>query len=506
MEESSKKPIAFIPTPKEIASLMVSLITKSKTDSILDPGCGKGIFIECLKEQNFTNITGVELNKELYNFCKNKLSQSIIINHDFLDLSENNKFDVIIGNPPYTHYNSLPTSMKEKVYSITKTRETDIYYAFIIKAVKLLKDEGELIFIVPYSFFYNTFAKTVREILAKNGFFEVIIDLDEVNLFEGELPETIIFKFKKVKEKRDTIILKIKTRLAKPARVSEKALESLEKGRENELFSYFLKKFNYKSETWSTFPDIDVSFFNKLSELAFVGVGMVSGYDKAFRPEEKTIKLLNDEEQKRVFPFVKGENCKGYFIQGCVYYFLPDSSINSEEELSKKYPNFYSIILSSKENMIKRYLPKNRKWFHWQALRNYETYRKRLDAPKIFVPTLDRSKINRFSLTYEKFFPSGDVITIIPYKDVDPFFLLGYLNSDFFRRYYFSYGGKRGNRVSYTQRLLSNAKIPKFSEKIRKIISSESKKIFNQKSFQDCREKIEKTILKSFEENLFDSV
>ncbi len=46
--------IAFVQTPKDIAKLMISLISENKkiqkNISILDTGCGKGIFLKGLQE------------------------------------------------------------------------------------------------------------------------------------------------------------------------------------------------------------------------------------------------------------------------------------------------------------------------------------------------------------------------------------------------------------------------------------------------------------------------
>lgn len=60
--------------------------------------------------------------------------------------------------------------------------------------------------------------------------------------------------------------------------------------------------------------------------------------------------------------------------------------------------------------------------------------------------------------------PSGDVLFIQPEDDIDTYFLLGYLNSEFFRRYYLVKGGRRGRRISFTQRLIENVEIPLFSK------------------------------------------
>ena len=78
---------------------------------------------------------------------------------DFLTYSFNEKFDLIIGNPPYIHFNQIPAQIQNNVRKIIKTSEGDIYYAFIIRSIQLLKNGGELIYIVPYSFFITLMQK-----------------------------------------------------------------------------------------------------------------------------------------------------------------------------------------------------------------------------------------------------------------------------------------------------------------------------------------------------------
>ena len=157
-----------------------------------------------------------------------------------------------IGNPPYSHYNSLPFNIREKVFTISKSRESDIYYAFIIKSINLLKEDGELIYIVPYSFFYNTFAKYVREKIITNGYFELVIDLDEVRLFEGENPETIIFRFRKSKLKPsdNTLYLQLKGKKASISQIFSQVSVALKKQESNETFHYHKKKMSLQLTTY----------------------------------------------------------------------------------------------------------------------------------------------------------------------------------------------------------------------------------------------------------------
>ena len=101
------------------------------------------------------------------------------------------------------------------------------------------------------------------------------------------------------------------------------------------------------------------------------------------------------------------------------------------------------------------------------ALRNYNFLVSNLNKKRIYVPVLDRRPYNRFSLGEENLLPSGDVVFIQPYNQDDVWFLLGFLNSTFFKNYYRSNGGRRGGRVAFTQKLLEQAKIPLFSAKIK---------------------------------------
>ncbi|MEO0138837.1 MAG: N-6 DNA methylase [candidate division WOR-3 bacterium] len=462
--------IGFVETPIELARLMVELSTVPKDAPVLDTGCGRGVFLQALREKGYKNVYGIELDKGLYDYCRQRFGEDFtIIAGDFLTYDFGQRFDLIIGNPPYVHFNRLPIKMANVVRDIIKTAEGDIYYAFIIRAISLLNWGGELIYIVPYHFFYNTYAKSVREALLRYGKIEIIIDLDEVRLFDKENPETVIFKFKKGKflpSSERIKLLKVKTRKTNASEIYQKAIDSLKKGKSNELFDFHEIPHFLNPEPWSSFA-FDIPEFPsvKLKDIAKVGVGLVSGFDEAFIIKGDV--KLNPEELELVKRFVKAKNCKRFIVDGYENYILIDDTIRDENEFKSKYPNVYRKILPFKEKMLKRYLPKGKKWFQWQALRNYGFLRGNPNKKRIYVPTLDRKPYNRFSLGDENLLPAGDVLFIQPYNEEDLYFLLGYLNGEFFRMYYLSRGGRRGGRVSFTQKLLENSEIPLFSPDVK---------------------------------------
>ena len=79
--------ISFVETPKEIAELMIKLSTIPKNGLVLDTGCGKGVFLEALKEFGYKNCVGIEIDKELYSHCKAKFDEFKIILGELLSVS-----------------------------------------------------------------------------------------------------------------------------------------------------------------------------------------------------------------------------------------------------------------------------------------------------------------------------------------------------------------------------------------------------------------------------------
>jgi adenine-specific DNA-methyltransferase len=395
----------------------------------------------------------------------------------------------------------LPKQISENVRKIIGTSEGDIYYAFIIKSINLLKEGGELIYIVPYHFFYNTYAKIVREHILKNGKIELVIDLDEIHLFKGENPETIIFKFKKgfFNLSREKIkILNIKVKKITPSEIMITADETLNNKSSNKIWNY--KEINHFTTPaiWSSYLPSSISQSPqfpsvKLNQIAKVGVGPVSGFDKAFLISEDEFLKLEENEKALVKKFVKAKNCIRFITQGYHYYILIEDKMN-EDGLRSEYPNIYSKLSKFKNALSNRYLPEGKKWFHWQALRNYNFLTSNLLKKRIYVPALDRKPYNRFSLGEENLLPSSDVIFIQPYKEDDVLFLLGFLNSQFFRDYYLSNGGRRGGRVAFTQRILEEIRIPLFSTDEKEKIKNITKEIIDKLKKGENTEKEEKKI------------
>lgn len=193
-------------TPCFVVSDMIKLIKNQ--GSILEPSAGDGAFSLKLNSKQITSIEYDEKFATKHNF----------INSDFFSYSLDNKFDTIIGNPPYIRYQDIKNDTKELLsnslfnkngidYSLFDNR-SNLSLFFIYKSILHLKDKGELIFITPRDFLKATSAIKLNEFIFKNGTITDIIELGDKKIFKDAQPNTIIWRFEKNNFKRMTSIQK----------------------------------------------------------------------------------------------------------------------------------------------------------------------------------------------------------------------------------------------------------------------------------------------------------
>jgi adenine-specific DNA-methyltransferase len=184
-----KKDYGMFFTPERIVDFMVNLIdvkyTAKKDIAILEPACGLAQFLMGIKRNRpalfkQAKLFGVEINRDVINYLTtlNTDNNIKIIKDDYLLWQPELSFDLVIGNPPYgipslsKHYTiKVDPATKERYKSLYETwyGKYNVYGAFIEKSIKLLKPEGQLIFIVPPTFMILDEFKKLRTFLPQNG-------------------------------------------------------------------------------------------------------------------------------------------------------------------------------------------------------------------------------------------------------------------------------------------------------------------------------------------------
>jgi len=111
---------------------------------------------------------------------------------------ERRGFDAVIGNPPYIRINRLvdvyPKEARfiQAAYPSASFGKVDIYVPFVERGFWLLSGRGRLGFIVPNKFIRSEYGRRIREILAKAGAVESILDFGHAQVFPGATTYTCL--------------------------------------------------------------------------------------------------------------------------------------------------------------------------------------------------------------------------------------------------------------------------------------------------------------------------
>jgi len=157
---------------------------------ILEPSFGIGNFIKVLNRRGFYNIDGCEIDETLTDEPK-----------DFFDYPIDKKYDLIIGNPPFTKYNIKESYYYPKNYmksfcplfeylpsKLLNREKEKIENVFILKSLKHLKDKDSTIaFILPISFFIKNKNKSIKKEILSN-FSTIIIYQNTEVWFNYNIP------------------------------------------------------------------------------------------------------------------------------------------------------------------------------------------------------------------------------------------------------------------------------------------------------------------------------
>lgn len=180
-------------TPTSIVSEMLML--RKNEGRILEPSCGNGAFFN-----QIPNCVGIEIDP---NHCPKSA-----LNIDFFDYPTSEKFDTIIGNPPYVRYQDIDETTKRKLKSPLFDERSNLYLFFIEKCILHLNVGGELIFITPRDFLKATSSIRLNQFIYENGTITDVIDLGDSRVFKGFNPNCIIFRFEKGNFSRKTNVSK----------------------------------------------------------------------------------------------------------------------------------------------------------------------------------------------------------------------------------------------------------------------------------------------------------
>ena len=500
-ESSSNRTIGQIFTPKYIAEFMVkNIIRVLKThcydshDSlklnelkVLEPATGQGIFLKVLLENDFRDITAYEIDGSLRKCLESTYPEVSFKFTDFLSSSIEEKYDLIIGNPPYLgqNYNSSVFRDLIKNYYICEKYfigNMDLFYYFIHLGIEKLNPGGFLSFITTNYWITKskkTGIKYLKPHIIEECFFLEYYDLSRLNVFKDAQGQhnCIFILQKKMKQHKDNHI-------NKPIQVYQyrNDLKLIEDFSMQSFMTYRSGLANSdlsRDSSWNLLYPTEIkevvekieSFCKKkngtlslLKDLFIVRNGLILikddifilkedknlqiSKDEVFINIENTYKKINNNEKARLKKLYKGKSIRPYGYDrenfyGFLIYFPKDHL--KFTPLQKKYPNLIKYLSlhqkeleqtlkNAKEDPNNIYYPRRGGSI---LIFDENGNQKKVDLepyyefrPKIFFPYI--SDKNVFGFCSSSYYATSDTYFLWPKdnnSDIDYPFWLAYLNS-----------------------------------------------------------------------------
>ena len=359
-----------IPTPKKYVQAMLDLFDYNDImygKRILENSCGEGnVLCEIVKrficssreaginDNEIKNalekdVVGYEIDNEKVKVCKLRLSEMTeklglknvcwnIINSDYLR-ANNDKYDVIVGNPPYISYHDMTKEQRNQLSSFFNTCKEGRYdycYAFIEKSIDSLSTTGKLVYLVPYSILRNRFAGLLREKL--QPVISEIYDYDGIPIFDDIISSSII------------IVCSSNANL-----MSVRYSIALKKEQK------YVNRSDLKGDKWFF---IDQKVGRRFGDYFQVSNSVATLKNEVF--------IINDEneelEEGICYPAVSPKSLsKQANLRIIVPYKITEGKFAriNESELRIKYPKVYAYLLKNKQALHNRDRSQNNKWFEF---------------------------------------------------------------------------------------------------------------------------------------------
>lgn len=196
-------------TPPELCDYLTAWAVREATDSVLEPSCGEAAFLisagRRLRELGTLapsrNLTGVEVHAPSAEHARAALAAAGLTPHvltcNFFDMPRGQRFDTVIGNPPYVRYQGFAGAARSKAQEaalaqgVRLTGLASSWAAFVVHAAQYLKPHGRLGLVLPGELLSVNYASEVRRFLLER-FARVRLVLFSELVFPGVLEEVVL--------------------------------------------------------------------------------------------------------------------------------------------------------------------------------------------------------------------------------------------------------------------------------------------------------------------------
>jgi adenine-specific DNA methylase len=307
-------------TPAALADWLCAWAIRSKSDLVLEPSCGDGVFLEAASKQlralgsrdsvRARQLLGIEVNPGEADKAIERLRDSlganavgVVTTDDFFAWWKRPGrpiVDAVVGNPPFIRYQSFPEPSRHRAMSImqelglTPNRLTNVWVPFVAAAAASVRPGGRLALVIPAELLQVSYASQLRSFLTDRFGRIDLITCNEL-FFEDAEQEVILLLADNARAlpSRNNVCRMTLTETKSVADLLSRSPSNVLRGAEP-------KSVHHASEKWLKFflTAAEIDFMRKLrmssratplATFASVDVGVVTGKNKFFVLNEDAI-------------------------------------------------------------------------------------------------------------------------------------------------------------------------------------------------------------------------
>ncbi len=491
-------------TRREVAAFILDLVGYVETESphlrrALEPAFGQGVFLGLMLERLLTSwrrhggavgnavnelvnaIRAVELDENSFYSTRkwvvnrlveegigyeeaNAIAGKWLRNGDFLLEADEERFDFVIGNPPYVRQERIPAALLAEYRARYNTLydRADIYVPFIERSLSLLAEGGKLGFICTDRWMKNRYGAPLRALVAQGFHLMAYVDMVDTDAFDAKVSAypaiTIIRKAKSNVTRvvhRPRLNGETLTRVANEVRavnLSEQTMVREVKGIVNGAEPWLWEE----SDQVKVIRRIEATYPTLEEARCRVGIGVATGADRVFIGDYQRL----DVETDRKLPLATTTD-----IQTGEMHWQGKGVINPFEEDGSladlnKYPRLRNYLEANREVIANRHCarkaPEN--WYRtidriWPDLAR---------KPKLLIPDIKGDA----HIVYESgsYYPHHNLYYVLS-AEWDMRALQAVLMSKVTRVFIMNYSTKmRGGYVRFQAQYLRRLRLPHWDD------------------------------------------